>query len=270
MPLSSYIMFGSAAIVLTEQIQKIQADAVRMFGELDGMPSMETLQSMDASPFDEIEKDFETLTEAASDVRARHDAEAVPSAYVHADDNECSICLEGPPDNPLDWYGVCNHAFHKGCIETFFHCCGVTARCPHCRVAIVAEDFLGVDVRNEATDNCWNGNDFVIDELAQKLRESKTWFRSLKNAFEEIVTCVEDGIDDLSKVQAFLHLAEAEPLDQFILECRFFRTQMVLYRGLRAGMSFEAANEWAQQIEFNLEVTNQGNLEVANQGNLEA
>lgn len=169
------------------------------------MPSIQ-LQSMDRSPFEEIEQDFETLRKAARDIRVRHDAEAAPSAYVHGDENACSICLDGPPDNSFDWRGVCNHAFHKECIDTFFNTCGATARCPFCRVPIVEEDFMGGGVRNEATDNCWNGNDFIIDELEQKLHESKHWFELLKGALDEIATCIQNGNADLSKAQDFLSL----------------------------------------------------------------
>lgn len=121
------------------------------------------------------------------DTRTRLEAESVPPVFVQNEEQECIICLEGAPEIPCNWHAVCNHSFHKECMQHFYDRCQTTPVCPMCRIPIEEEDFEGPYVHTQDTGNQWMICKEVIHQVASSLGFCISWYETTVRFYVDLM-----------------------------------------------------------------------------------
>lgn len=181
-----------------------------------------------------------------SDLRKRHVADVRRPTYVPGEEEACPICLEGPPSHPLNWKGVCNHAFHGDCIYEYFESCAVKAECPVCRLSLEADDFAAGGSVNDINSMFayWHVCLQHLLRLQEALLFCYEWSDDVQCSISKLFRLLED-VESGEEVEATLELHQAVNSDaakDFELACRAACKDFAMYRALRGGLTEQEAD----------------------------
>lgn len=179
------------------------------------------------------------------DLSKRHNEERGKSMYVPGNGDTCTICLEGPPTNPLNWQGVCNHAFHTDCIQAYFESCAVKAACPICRFPIEADDFA---TGRSVNDNDLHARWLVCSQHLQRLKlaldSCEAWVDDVIRCISKLLRILQEQSEKELETKMELH-QEVNSGDamEFEIICKAACKHFAVFRALRGGMTEEDAEE---------------------------
>lgn len=255
MPTSCLVLIGRLAYTFLNTFETVRHEAIRLAGRLrPTIQSREDTQNNMQDLFDYISEDLKHLDELLDDITKRRNAEQAPLEYIHDDDNVCTICLEAlhGDDNPLHWHGVCNHAYHKPCIEEYFNNCSdlTTPRCPQCRISILKEDFDVAGVPHEQTEELWQMCSMTIIHIRLKRDMATNWFSQLQESFTQLLSeCRAETFDDFKDTRKrFRHHALSAILAKLSDDCHKLRSEYARYRMKRAGLDTVQAARYLAKV----------------------
>lgn len=182
-----------------------------------------------------LPKALEEIDGHLSTVRRRHVMEGLPPNQDPESADQCSICLEGHPEDPTDCTTLCNHKFHTSCVLLCFESEDLFTSCPNCRSPLAEEDLSGVIIYNSQTQAAWNDCEISLKEASQFIGVCRSWIQ----CFLKMCSAMKDT-EELREAYYYERLAakcfNTFPLNDLKDTAMEVSRRLNIYRVLRLGL----------------------------------